>query len=252
MYDEHQMQRGSGRSAFSMSHLSSASGYEAGRRNSRQAWENKHQSSKTRRNSQKKAKRPKYPVVTEYDLIPEGKLIATVYKPPPPSAKTTAAANAGSGAVENVTGNANIQSSVSASAPAKEGTSTEAVPPQKKPTHVKADVAPAAAASAVVAGAKSDGSSTTAKPTTTKAISTDKVSASSTASQSIDASSKGAPGAAAVSLPVTNLPALEFRVAHVDHTGETYEGEIDMGVRHGRGTCVNTNGHMYEGMWSMG
>ena len=139
----------------------------------------------------KKAKRPKYPVVTEYDLIPEGKLIATVYKPPPPSAKTTAAANAGSGAVENVTGNANIQSSVSASAPAKEGSSTEAVLPENKPTHVKADVAPAAAASAVVAGAKSDGSSTTAKPTTTKAISTDKVSASSTASQSIDASSKG-------------------------------------------------------------
>ena len=41
-------------------------------------------------------------------------------------------------------------------------------------------------------------------------------------------------------------------MGHVDHTGETYEGELSSGVRHGRGTCIYTNNHMYEGLWSNG
>jgi hypothetical protein len=45
---------------------------------------------------------------------------------------------------------------------------------------------------------------------------------------------------------------LEYRVGHIDHTGETYEGEMLLGVRHGRGTCVYTNNHMYEGIWANG
>jgi hypothetical protein len=55
------------------------------------------------------------------------------------------------------------------------------------------------------------------------------------------------------SIPVTSsISTLEYRVGHVDHTGETYEGEISSGVRHGRGTCIYTNNHMYEGTWSNG
>ena len=118
MYDEHQMQRGSGRSAFSMSHLSShqdmrqAEGI-AGRHG-------KTSTKAARRAATRKSQTSQVPRCHRVDLIPEGKLIATVYKPPP-LCKDHSSCKCWQWYRENVTGNANIQSSVSASAPAKEG-----------------------------------------------------------------------------------------------------------------------------------
>ena len=46
-----------------------------------------------------------------------------------------------------------------------------------------------------------------------------------------------AAAAAAIALPQSEddgTYGLEYRVGHIDHTGETYEGEMLSGVRHGR------------------